>query len=458
MASPFSLRALARQYGVQIMSEGLRRYRVAALIGCSEKTARTLLAFLAQHPDPATWGDPDEPEPAQDAPDDGEQHVAEHGVGDNRTLEGRGKRIKTVDELLAACKVDPTQWEVVDAVVNKYELGRKDKSSEVIFEDGKPKGYARDTGKVYVEELFQVKVKLRRRVDTLNLLALKADVLAEIRAAAPVYTPRARPSGSNLLYLAMHDLHVGKLARAIETGEDYSLELARDLAIDLTARLLERAGRERVERIVVPIGQDLSHIENDRYETTRGTGPLDAAARVRVVRRFAYQTMVRVLELCAEVAPVDGEAVAGNHGRETDLAIAERLEARFENHPHISIRVPLTPRSYYQYGVNLLGLAHGDEMRPQDLPLVMADEMPEAWARTETREWLLGHVHKKKRIDMVAEDEYRGVRVRHLPSISALDWWHAASGYRNVRAMEAYLYHREDGYAGHLAERVRRAS
>ena len=48
------------------------------------------------------------------------------------------------------------------------------------------------------------------------------------------------------------------------------------------------------------------------------------------------------------------------------------------------------------------------------------------------------------------EDTYGGVTVSVLPSLSGTDSWHYKKGYvKNNRAAEAYLWHHDDGYAGH---------
>jgi len=81
----------------------------------------------------------------------------------------------------------------------------------------------------------------------------------------------------------------------------------------------------------------------------------------------------------------------------------------------------------------------------------MATEQPEAWAASTHRAWLCGHFHRKKEERFTVLEDQGGVTVLTLPSLAAKDAWHFRKGYRSMRSAEAYLWHAEDGYAGHVA-------
>lgn len=449
------LTPLLEKFGQRIRDEGLGRPAVCQLTGLGEWRAKRLIelavgqqtpeqarARMGQHarrtPLPAPAAPPLTPETAE--------RVTTDEQGDTCTVECPKGRISTPEELLARAGIDQRVWKVERVTLNNYEMGSTPRLTGSTTE-----GWKRETNDVNVTPLFSIKVWLTRRNDVLELDQMREDMLAEIRAASPVPTkaPRRQRGASQLLYMGAHDIHAGKYSAPEETGEVYHVAEATDLAMRSTARLMQEASPHGIERILLPVGHDLTHVDSSANTTTRGT-PQDMDGRFRVMRRYAYELMVRMILQALELAPVEVEAVPGNHGRESDLAIAERLEARFWNNPHVTVRASLHPRPYYTYGTNLLGLTHGDGPKAAALPLIMAKEMPQAWAETTHREWLLGHFHKKMTLAMqVIEDEYQAVRVRHLPSISALDYYHVASGYSNVRAMEAYRYDRAEGYSGH---------
>ena len=442
------LHAALEKFGHRIHTEQLGRYSVGQLTGLGEYPARRLIALVRQHAKAGLLKE------NPDAPKAETEKISLEESGDNLTVDYPKGRIDTVEALLERANIDLRYWEVERTTLNTWDMGSTPRRT-----GNDKEGWQRPSNDPQVTQLFAIKIWLKRRKDVLAIEAIKREALEEIRLHSPVPlllpSLRRSPQPQQLLYMGAHDIHVGKFADVSETGQKYNMELAADLARRSVARLLAEASPYGIDRILLPVGHDLAHVDGNGNMTTGGT-PQDTDGRYRLMRRHAYELMVSMIEDLRQVAPVDVEAVPGNHGRETDLAIAERLEARFHNDPHVSVRASLTPRPYYRYGVNLLGLTHGDRIKGKDLPLIMAEEVPQAWAETTDREWLLGHFHKKQTLQMMtSEDEYRGVRVRHLPSISALDWYHAVSGYANMRSMEAYRYDLVSGYSGHHSVNVR---
>ena len=105
-----------------------------------------------------------------------------------------------------------------------------------------------------------------------------------------------------------------------------------------------------------------------------------------------------------------------------------------------------------QWGTVLLGFAHGDRIKHDKLPLLMAGEAPQLWAATTHREWHLGHLHHKRETQFHAGIEHGPVRVRILPSLTTADDFHYTNGYVGaLRAAESYLWSKRRGYVGHLS-------
>jgi hypothetical protein len=103
-------------------------------------------------------------------------------------------------------------------------------------------------------------------------------------------------------------------------------------------------------------------------------------------------------------------------------------------------------RKYYNFGSNLIGFAHGADEKLDKLPLIMAMEQPELWAKTKNREWHTGDRHHKKDIMYTASDEGGGMVVRILRSLASADAWTFNKGYVGaLRAGESFLWHPQDG-------------
>jgi len=288
----------------------------------------------------------------------------------------------------------------------------------------------------------------------LSLEELREELLADIREAGtgkPV-TRRHTVDEDVLLEIAPLDAHLGALAWADETGgASYDLKIASELYRDAVAGLLARAKRDRPAAILLRIGDDYLHVDSDLNQTTSGT-PQDVDSRYRKVFRVGVQCAADAVRQCAALAPTKVVIVPGNHDNHATFALGEVIAAMYAEHPDVTVSPAITPRLYQEWGRVMLCLTHGDKELPQNLPLLMAAEQPQMWARTDWREIHMGHLHRKRQM---AEDEFAGVRVRWLPSLKAADNWHAKKGYvGSNRAAEAYLWSKTRGFLGLLSEPV----
>lgn len=284
-------------------------------------------------------------------------------------------------------------------------------------------------------------------------------ILADIRSEAkrPADKPRIRLSASkenHLLEIAPLDLHVGKLAWGEETGNDYDIRIAERVFTEAIEDILERTRGYQITEIVFPVGNDLLQVDSPANTTTAGTYVDTDSRYIKSFRRARAITSWAIKQMAMR-APVLVPIVPGNHDRITAFHLGEVLEAEFQPDARVHIDNRPVLRKYHRYGVNLLGWTHGSEEKPQDLPLLMANECPELWSSTLHREWHVGHLHKAKETRYTAGDSFQGVRVRILPSLCAPDAWHYSKGFvHERRACEAYLFGTSTGYAGHFSSNV----
>lgn len=383
----------------------------------------------AEQPDPVPFGRPE-----------AKEEITRTDQGDSISLRVTSARLKTTEAVLEHCGIDPDVWQVDSQEVKYYE------------------GYMKDgDGKPILVPMCSITAKLKRS-QTAHSLKMFADRLAErARMVAPVY-PKRGPvlltGARHMLEVCAMDLHVGKLAWAPETGEDYDSAIAEDVFTAALEDLLAKTKGYPVERIVMPIGNDLLQIDSAANQTTAGT-PQDTDSRYAKIVERVESMMIHALDRLSEVAPVEGVIVPGNHDEQTALLLGRILAAWYRHSDRVDIDVSPKLRKYMRYGVNLIGYTHGRDEKPADLPLIMAQECPEDWSQTWHREWHCGHRHKSKETRYTAGDSFNGVRVRILPSLCSADAWHHRSGYvGEIRAAEAYLWNPDAGYAGHLSSAV----
>lgn len=338
------------------------------------------------------------------------------------------RRIRSLQDLIEVCEIDINDWYIERWVCNKWEVGAKNASDEIT-----------------IEPLFQVKAWLRRRVEEKTARDVAQSLVADMKQHAPKY-PRIRyPKSNAFMYeIDFPDLHFGKMTWREESGQDYDIKLAAQIVNQALGELLGYSRIFKVERILIPFGNDFFNVDNKNDTTTAGT-PQQEDTRWEKTFREGRRLAVSMVELCLSIAPVDVIVIPGNHDEQRAFYLGEALECWFHKAKNVSIDNRAMKRKYVQYGQNLIGFTHGAHEKVDKLPALMPVEQPGLWAKTRFREWHLGDKHHKKSLRFETE-EVGGVVVRYLRSLSATDTWHFDKGFvGNLRAAEGYLWHKDHG-------------
>lgn len=283
-------------------------------------------------------------------------------------------------------------------------------------------------------------------------------LLRDLPATVPVRAgrvpaPRAETDPDLLAIYPMGDPHIGMLAWAPESGEDFDLRICEDLMAGAIADLVTRG--PRTERALLVNLGDLLHSDNAQQTTTHGTR-LDTDGRHAKVLDAGMRLITHTIDCLLghhDLVTVDSQI--GNHDEYSAIMLAIGLRAYYRNEPRVEILVNPATRHYHEFGRNLIGTVHGDKTKPDALPEIMAAEAPEAWGRTAHRVWLCGHVHHS------SVKDYRGCRVETFRTLAARDAWHAGMGYIAPRDMQRLVVHRDHGETsrevcsvGHLRGKV----
>jgi metallophosphoesterase superfamily enzyme len=166
---------------------------------------------------------------------DKEELVTIKGDTNHLTITVPPGRVTTLEQLLKICGVDLDIWEVERYVINKWEVGRKGITKDLIWQNGVLDGYSEDTGGINVEPLYQVKTWLIRKIP----IAIEPVIQPVILKVRKYKIPKARKPKSRLkLALVIPDLHFG-FSRDLTTNiltnfhdRDYlsvALAIAKDL-------------------------------------------------------------------------------------------------------------------------------------------------------------------------------------------------------------------------------------
>lgn len=340
-------------------------------------------------------------------------------------------RIRTVEDAMKHGEVDTKVWYVDRFECTAWEMGhiRKDGVADSL-------------------PLWRVKLYLKRILPKPLLSAADAiyDRLATIaprKFPEPVAGRAGRPV---MMSLDLMDIHFGKLAWKPECGEDYDLKIAETRFRTAVARLMDHAKHYVVSKMVIPIGNDLCHVDTQAQTTTAGT-PMDCDGRHAKIVESVVSALIAMIDYSlAYTDEIEIKQIPGNHDYLTSYFICRELKAYYRNSGRIVVDVEPTSRKYSHWGRNLLGYAHGKEFRdPRDLTIVMARENPQAFADSVCWEWHLGHLHGHKSIEKF------GVITRVLSALSGTDAHHFNHGYvGNRKAAECYLYDKADGLIGNF--------
>lgn len=416
---------LARAERLLSTDPTIGRYRLAPLLGVGVKKARNILLALRKSgriKPPATATTEKE-------------HLTFEESGTSAVASSLSRDIRTLNDLLNYAGVDRTVWEVERYVVNKWDMGYKDKAAEA-----------------HSHPLFQVKAWLRRMVTVERTRGLIMDMLGEFRKQAPAQ-PRIHskpPRDGCLLEISIFDLHLGKLCWAPEVGQHYDAKIAQSGFTEAVEALLDRAKGFPVSRILLPTGNDFFNVDNQNETTASGT-PQTEDGRWQKTFAMGRKLMVDAIERLRSVAPVDVLMVPGNHDTERLFYLGEVLDGWFSKTPDVQVNNSPTMRKYYRFGNNLLGFTHGKEEKHSNLPLIMATEAGKDWAETKFREVHIGHWHHRKELYFNASEEFNGIRVRIIPSLCPADDWHTLKGFSGLRSAEAYVWSPTDGCVGNFS-------
>lgn len=280
---------------------------------------------------------------------------------------------------------------------------------------------------------------------------------------APRYDPpprRKAPADAMLAVLNLYDCHFGLRADSAETNrESQDLDIISDDWRRAVDELVGMAQFYEVDRYLVPLGHDLSHVDHAEAKgaVTRSGTPQDVGdSRLWKIFTAMRQASVYLIDaLRATGKEVDICMVRGNHDRDINSYLGETVAAWYRHDPGVMVDNSPQLRKFYGWGRGAWMLYHGELNRKKGLPhAIFATSCPaQMWVDSEggTREILTGHFHKRETTRFIPEaNEERAITLRSLPGLTSTDAWHSENGYLHKRAATLLMYRKQGGlYALH---------
>ena len=289
-------------------------------------------------------------------------------------------------------------------------------------------------------------IHFRNDISTPSVEELVADSLKLLKAHKVNYKSikRQKITDPHMLVIDPADVHIGKLSLAVETGEDYNIEIAKRRCIEGVEGLIEKSQGFPIEKVLLVIGNDILHFDTPNRKTTAGT-PQDTEGQLHQIYLEGLDLYVQLIERLIQVADVEVVYNPSNHDYMSGYMLAQTLAAWFRQSKNVTFDVSIRHRKYLRYGENLIATSHGDGAKHQDMPMLMAAEAKD-WSDTKFRYIYLHHLHHRKVTKWQAAGDMPGVTLQILRSPSATDGWHDRNGYTSVpKAVEGFIHHKTQG-------------
>lgn len=336
--------------------------------------------------------------------------------------------------VMKKCGFDPLLWEVVTCrlVSGSWDVTIKNADGE---------------GILHTNRKYSVTLTVKPLAGKLT----SDQILDVFKSLPPVKVTQYKyNAGSFMLELPIMDFHLGKLSWGDETGQDdYDLKIAEKLWKDTIIDILSKVSvLGNPEYVLFPIGQDFFHFDTPTVTTTSGT-QLDSDTRWQKMFAKGIELLVWAIEQCRALAPVKIMWIPGNHDTMLSYAATVGIAQRYAFTESVEVDLTPTPRKYHQYGLNLIGFAHGVD-EGKRIKGLMQIEAPSEWGSSVWREFHLGHLHSESTLSE------NGIVFRRISSVTAADSWHTEKGFIGAtRQAQAFVWDRDRGLQAIVNSNVR---
>lgn len=274
-----------------------------------------------------------------------------------------------------------------------------------------------------------------------HIKKLVKDYIEEYSKKLPKFKPVKCKKQKYEKLLAIYpivDVHVGMLSWMAETGNNYSTKMADKIVRETVTKLIDRTPACE-ECIIANLG-DFLHVDNQVYQTERSGNVLDVDGRYAKILNIAIKLMRYMIEYALlrhkKVTVINCQ---GNHDDLGSLWLSAALSNIYEKESRLNIVNSPAPRHYYSYGDTLIGFTHGNDVKANNLCVVMATEKSKEWGSSKFRYFYTGHWHQDKVV------EVGDCKIESFRAVCAKDAFSVSKGYMSGRDMKCIIIGRNCG-------------
>jgi hypothetical protein len=243
-------------------------------------------------------------------------------------------------------------------------------------------------------------------------------------------------------FIQIGDAHLGMLAHAAETGQNFDLKIAESELCGAIGMLIDEAPLS--ERMVINDLGDFTHYENFKAQSEASGNPMDYDGRFPKMIKVYSRVMRWIIDKALTKAKtVDVIINQGNHSRTNDIWMAELLRVAYGHTGRVNVLNNDSVFIGYRMGNTMVMIHHSDKCPPARLISVLTTDFRQDYGETEHHYIDIGHIHHR----MVAK-EHPGVVLESWNNLAAPDKWHSDSGYRSRQCLTMVLRSRTYGEVG----------
>lgn len=266
---------------------------------------------------------------------------------------------------------------------------------------------------------------------------------SEITPVAPVKATRAKRDDKLLNLYTVSDFHLGMLAWADESGDDWDMKIAEDLFsrwFDAAFQKAPDAGTG-----VINLLGDLAHFDSLDAVTPASGHVLDADTRYQKLARYMIRMVRRVVDMAlVKHKNVRLLIVQGNHDESGMIWLAEMFSTLYDNEPRVFVDTSPDVYKMVQHGKTTLFFHHGHKARFDAIEPVMIAKFRKAFGESVYSYAHVGHLHHQKIV------ESRNMIVEQHRTLAAKDAYASRGGWMSGRSANVITYSAEYGEVARL--------
>jgi hypothetical protein len=271
--------------------------------------------------------------------------------------------------------------------------------------------------------------------------------MEDLASELPKFQPLPKEStfvDPNLLTVyPLGDPHIGLLTYTPEVGADWDLKIAESVFLPLFDKLVTTAPASD-ECLIIDLG-DFWHYDGMEQKTMRSGHKVDADGRPSKMVQVGFRIMLQMVRSALRIHNiVNVKVMPGNHDDLGAIFLRTALYHIFENEPRVNVDLSPSVFQYFHWGLNLLGIHHGDKCKQGALPMVMAADQAELWGATKFRKWLIGHFHHDSSV-IYNGKEQQGCTAETFRTIVAGEGYAHEAGYRPLQDGKAIVFDKRFG-------------